>query len=198
MSIRSLVIILVVAALAITTTGCTADEELIAQSDLKLVELMSLPVGLNVIHNPVIAPVDNCDSMGWGGVCVWSIRTTVQSVYDTVEIREFGAFRWVNGRWLLYSEPGDLLGPLGFGAKYCCPDGVIPCGESFTNFENNFGFEQKEDMMILCYFIGLDTKGTVVRGEGIVHLSKKSAEKPSAPALTHKPRPIGFAKHACI
>ncbi len=136
------------------------------ESDLKFIELESLPQGLAVAHtpDPVLATF-----FGPSG-SQWTHSTTVSSTVGPVTIIEFGCFYEEGGQWTFGTGTKAPYTASDFAEWYGCPGAELQPGESYTDVSNRSLGNCLPEQVAKWYFIGLDSKGNRVKGESSVTL----------------------------
>ncbi|MHB0997987.1 MAG: hypothetical protein ACYC27_01980 [Armatimonadota bacterium] len=132
-------------------------------SDEKIKELGSLPVGLEVIHDP--NPVKAMYNGRSGRKYTWQHSTTVKALHEDTVITEFGAFSWYKGQWIfgtIYRRPFNAEE---FAEWYSCPNAVIHKDESFSDPLNYSGNDVLVSSKAKWYYIGVTKSGKRVKGE---------------------------------
>jgi hypothetical protein len=147
------------------------------ESNLKLKELTSLPVGLAVTlsPDPVIATLFSPSLSG----VQWQHSTTVTSLAGPLTIVEFGYFVERNGRWEFSfgTEVPNTYTSSDFAKKYDCPGSELQPGESYTDTLNRSIIDCVPEQMVKWYFIGLDPQGKRVKGEATVKMLTERSER---------------------
>ncbi|MHB1458076.1 MAG: hypothetical protein ACYC0V_14295 [Armatimonadota bacterium] len=140
----------------------------------KMAELASLPIGLEVCHNPnpVSASLDGRS----GRKYTWLHSTTVKALNDDVEITEFGAFSWHNGRWIFSTIYARPFTQEEFAEWYSCPNAIIRKGEVATDPNNYSGRDVLIPGKSKWYFIGITKSGKRVKGEAVVENQAQGRE----------------------
>ena len=135
-------------------------------SKTKMAELASLPIGLEVCHNPnpVRASLDGRS----GRKYTWLYSTTVKALNDDVEITEFGAFSWHNGQWIFSTIYARPFTQEEFAEWYSCPKAIIRKSEVVTDPNNYSGADVLISSKAKWYFIGITKSGRRVKGEAVV------------------------------
>jgi hypothetical protein len=134
-----------------------------------LEELDKLPVALKVVHSPTPALATENDAKDRPKYRWW-FQTTVSSVESDVTIVEFGAYHWLNDKWVFGNFTGKPFSGKDFSEWYSCPDAIIKEGKSFTDPTNWASGPKLVAGKARWYFIGVDKKGRRVKGEAIVEL----------------------------
>lgn len=142
------------------------------ESDIKLSELALLPQGLNVVHSPDSVLETFFGPSGFQ----WTHSTTVSSTVGPVTLLEFGYFIERNGQWELSWASRAPYSASDFAEWYDCPDAELQPGESYTNPYNQSVKDCSPEQVARWYFIGLDSKGSRVKGEADVRLISELAE----------------------
>ena len=143
--------------------------------DPKEAELSSLPVGLDVAHNPnpVRAKVRGRSGRRYS----WVYATSVRATTSPVRIEEFGSFEWQGGRWVFRTKTGKPFTAADFGDWYQCPGQMLPLEQTFTDPTNWSGADELRDgQKTRWYFIGVDPEGRRVKGEAVVELDADLAD----------------------
>lgn len=134
----------------------------------KLAELASLPEGLAISHTS--GPVRyTLYTPSLSGVR-WQHSTTVSSVVGQVTIIEFGYFVNRNGRWEFPygTEVPFIYTSSDFAERYDCPNSKLQPGGSCTDARNRSIIDCVPEQLVKWYFIGMDDKGNLVKGEANV------------------------------
>ncbi len=167
---RTIIAVLLIGAMC-ATAAATEEEDNVEQLKVttqKLVELESLPVGIRVAHtqSPILATWDGSKELK----CKWTYETTVSSIDRTITVEEFGMFYWFGERWLFGNYTEDPFSRQDFEKWYTCPDAMLTSGSSFTDPSNWSASSCLSPGKSRWYFIGTDSNGVRVKGEGIVEL----------------------------
>ncbi len=143
------------------------------RSERKLNELDSLDDGLRVLHTP------NPSAAQRGGPSgqefTWIYATSVEALYEDVQVTEFGAFSWdsVDERWrfgTIYDRP---FNGQEFSEWYQCPGARIRKGAVVFDGSNYTGSDIMEAHRSLWYFIGITQGGRRVKGQAVIeHLAE--------------------------
>jgi len=145
--------------------------EVLRFTDNKLAELDALPDGLSVTHspNPVSATWDANQELR----CKWTYKTTVRPMTKEVTIQEFGMFAWDGERWVFSNITKKPFSRQDFENWYSCPEGVLPVDLLFADPSNWSATSCMRPGKSRWYFIGTDSAGRRVKGEGTVELEAK-------------------------
>lgn len=135
-------------------------------SKAKMAELASLPIGLEVCHNP--NPVRALLGGRSGRKYTWLHSTTVKALDDDIEITEFGAFVWHDGQWIFSTIYARPFTQEEFAEWYNCPNAIIRKGEVATDPNNYSGGDVLIPSKSKWYFIGITKSGRRVKGEAVV------------------------------
>jgi hypothetical protein len=98
-------------------------------------------------------------------------KTTVIATDEDVAIVEFGAFAWKDGKWV-NSETftGKPFAAAEFADWYKCPKAELKKGQKYADPTNWCSDPKLQDGKWRWYFVGINTKGKKVKGEGVVEL----------------------------
>lgn len=121
----------------------------------------NLPQELSVNHypNPLLASTDESQKEF---KYFWKHTTSVVSLYEDVEISEFGAYIYYNNQW----NERVSLKPKDFEKMFNCPGAVLKKGEPYT-FPDNWRKESElRGGWAMWYFIGKNESGKKVAGTG--------------------------------
>jgi hypothetical protein len=138
-------------------------------SFISVKEFEKLPTGIKVVHDPKIALATRTGKSERRATYTWWYKTTVSAIESDVTIVEFGAFTWINGKWIngrtLNLEPYTSKE---FEEWYKCPKAVLKKGKSYsdpTNWSTDGALNARK---IRWYFVGIDASGKRVRGEAVI------------------------------
>jgi hypothetical protein len=139
--------------------------------DPKEKQLASLPVGIEVSHdpNPAKAQIGGRS----GEKYTWMFTTTVRTLGPAVTIEEFGSFAWHDGRWVFSNFTGEPFTTADFADWYSCPGGRLEPQRAYADPSNWSGNRELNAGRMKFYYIGLDDAGRRVKGEAI---SEQAAE----------------------
>ncbi|MFT5233530.1 MAG: hypothetical protein ACI9UQ_001564 [Candidatus Krumholzibacteriia bacterium] len=162
--------LLLIAALGIGSTAYVAQAGQNSlgphESDLKLQELASIPLGLTVVHTPESIMESTVGPTG----LKWAHTTTVSSTVGPVTIVEFGCFYDSGGQWIYATTNKEPYSAENFSQWYKCPNAELQPGQTYTD-ESNFSTGNSTPAQVTkWYFIGIDAEGNRVKGEAEVAL----------------------------
>jgi hypothetical protein len=142
-------------------------------------KLASLPVGMEVRHNPavVFATENTKDPEKWGTYQL-QLTTSVVALEEDLEIIEFGGYLLEDDQWVfrsIYDRPFDKEE---FIDWYNCPEGLLQKGVSYSDHDNWLAKTDNlsgQRIISLWYFIGKNKNGNKFVGasEVIGHVSMK-------------------------
>lgn len=143
-------------------------------------ELDKLPEGIVVVHEPKTALATLSGKSERRAKYTWWYKTTITTKDEDVTIQEFGAFVWLDGKWV---SVGTITGkPYGrdeFAEWYKCPKGVLRKGEAYSDPTNWSSREELQAGKTRWYFIGVDAKGKRIKGEAVIEeIAKLDPAKP--------------------
>jgi hypothetical protein len=166
-SFRTAAIAAVVGLALAVTPALYADESEIITAE----ELDKLPTGIKVVHKPkaVLATLTGMSERR--AKYTWWYKTTVSAIDADVTIEEFGAFvRW-DGKWVNGGTfTGKPYAAEEFAEWYKCPKAVLKKGKSSSDPTNWSSDAELRALKLQWYFVGIDEKGTRVKGEAIIRL----------------------------
>jgi hypothetical protein len=136
-----------------------------AQRHPRLVELESLPVGLEVLHTP--NPTKAQEGVLTGFPYGWRYETAVRALGGPVRIEEFGSFAWQDRRWVFTNFTGEPFYAEQFAEWYSCPEATVTDTLACANSFNWTGNTRVESGRMLWYFIGVDEQGRRVKGQAV-------------------------------
>src|SRR5271166_3259988 len=84
-------------------------------------ELDSLPISLKVSHDPQPSRATETPNSKRRWRYTWFFKTTVRATNGDVKLTEFGAYSWVNGKWVFNTITGNPFTPKDFADWYACP-----------------------------------------------------------------------------
>ena len=79
-------------------------------------------------------------------------------------------FYWFGERWLFGNYTEDPFSRQDFEKWYTCPDAILTSGSNFTDSSNWSASSCLSPGKSRWYFIGTDSNGVRVKGEGVVEL----------------------------
>jgi len=135
-----------------------------AESTNKLDELAKLPFGLMVVHTPDKVRAERGGSSG--RAFTWTYKTSVTATNGSATVKEFGAFDWHDGMWMV--PPGKPFTADNFAAWYSCPGAKLAEGQVFSDSSNWSGGDALRGGKMKWYFIAVTADGRKVKGEAIV------------------------------
>ncbi len=136
--------------------------------DPKVRELSSLPVGLEVTHDP--NPVKAQEGQRSSYRYTWLYRTAVRALGGPVRIEEFGSFDWEEGQWVFSAPTGLPFDAEDFARRYSCVDATVPSDRECVDSTNWAGSDSHRGGKQRWYFVGVDVWGTRMIGEGTIEL----------------------------
>ncbi|MBE0567030.1 MAG: hypothetical protein IH621_13800 [Krumholzibacteria bacterium] len=164
-----------VALLVALSGGCGSKtpeaEELLP---FELLDLDSLPIGLEVVHTPDTVLADSTGASGYK--YTWTFKTTVRSTGAAVTIQEFGSLMEENGRWVLGNFTKKFFTQNDFAEWYSCPGGTVTSENEFSDPSNWVGSNCLRPGKTKWFYVGIDDKGNRVKGEAIVEELAKLIE----------------------
>lgn len=135
----------------------------------RIKELESLPIGINVIHdpNPVMALKGNNINYKF----IWQCKTIVKAMEENLTIVEFGTFRWSNEdqEWCFTNYTGAPFTKFNFEDWYSCSKGILKKGIEYSDPNNWSGEDVLIQGKIKWYYVGKNSKGNKFKGESIVY-----------------------------
>jgi hypothetical protein len=136
-----------------------------------LTELDSLPVGLEIIHEPAqVGKPEGPNSDDWP--YRWRFRTEVRAIDRPLTITHFGIIAWDGSQWVLPPDQrhynSGVLEKGTFAEWYHCPDATVRPGGPAVDPENWAGAYARAPFRQKWFFIGEDSQGQRFKGEGIV------------------------------
>jgi hypothetical protein len=138
-------------------------------SFLSIKELEKLPKGIKVVHDPKTALATLTGRSERRAKYTWWYKTTVIAIDSDVTIVEFGAFAWMNGKWINGGTfTGKPYSAKEFAEWYQCPKAVLKKGKTYsdpTNWSSDFVLRAGK---MRWYFVGIDAKGNRVKGEAVI------------------------------
>lgn len=146
-------------------------------------ELDKLPEGIKVAHEPKAALATLTGKSERRAKYTWWYKTTVSATDGDVTIVEFGAFAWVDGKWVNGgSFTGKPYSSDEFAEWYKCPKAVLKKGETFSDPTNWSSAPELHAGNMRWYFIGVDAKGKRVKGEAVIEIKAEiDPKKPKDP-----------------
>lgn len=137
-----------------------------AAMDPKEKMLASLPVGIEVTHDPNPAKAQ----MGGrsGQKYTWVFTTTLRTLGPAVTIEEFGSFAWHEGRWVFSNFTGKPFTTADFADWYSCPGGRLEPQLAYADPSNWSGNRELSAGKMKFYYVAVDDAGRRVKGEAIV------------------------------
>ncbi|MDP1613529.1 MAG: polymorphic toxin-type HINT domain-containing protein [Sulfuritalea sp.] len=125
------------------------------------------PSQIQVTHTPSkVSPVRGAEGLDRGHYW-WEYETKVAS-QCTATLLEFGAFRWLEGRWRLKNPGGKLFRREHFAQWYSCELGILEAGRGYK-FSTNCSMSSA-----LCsgrtrwFYLASDAQGKIIKGDAIV------------------------------
>lgn len=132
-------------------------------------ELEELPDGIKVVHDPKTALATLTGKSERRSKYTWWYKTTVSAIDSDVTIAEFGAFVWMNGKWINGGTfTGKPYSSKEFAEWYKCPNAELKKGKSYTDPTNWSSDSILRAGKIRWYFVGIDAKGKKVKGEAVI------------------------------
>jgi hypothetical protein len=100
----------------------------------------------------------------------WLYKTTVESPGGPITIEEFGYFAFQEGQWHFATITGRPFTPADFAQWYGCPGAVVNPDSPCSDPQNWTGDQRltPDTGRGLWYFIGHDSDGRRVKGQGII------------------------------
>jgi hypothetical protein len=153
-----------------------------SETDPKEKELASIPVGIEITHspNPVKAQLGGRS----GHKYTWVYRTTVRSTTGPLKVQEFGAFSWVDGRWVFSTYTGKPFTSQDFADWYSCPNAVLESTKQYADPTNWSGATLLEHDKTRWYVIAVNDKGERFKGEAVVEQLAETVEDARHPAAS--------------
>jgi hypothetical protein len=129
-------------------------------------KLKDIPDGIIVKHTPdtVYAEKTGKDTIMY----YWNYVTMVKASTRDLEITEFGAYSWVNGKWNLYTVTGKPFTNRDFREWYHCKKGMMKTGKEYSDKSNWNRNALLQKGKALWYYIGRDANGNLYKGTAIV------------------------------
>jgi hypothetical protein len=146
-------------------------------------ELDKLPESIAVVHEPRVALATLTGKSERRAKYTWLYKTTVAATEGDVTIVEFGAFAWKEGKWVNGATfTGKPYAAEEFAEWYKCPKALLKKGVPVSDPTNWSSDPELRAGKMRWYFVGVDAKGTRVKGEGVIELKPEiDPKKPRDP-----------------
>jgi len=156
--------------------GCSSSTPALREDDTSskvLAELESLPIGLEVVHTPgSVGSPKGPNQEDWP--YRWRFRTELRAIDRPITITRFGILAWDGSKWFLPPDQrqynAGILDQATFTEWYRCTDATIQPGQPAVDPENWAGSYARAPFRQKWFFIGEDTQGQRLKGEGVVDL----------------------------
>jgi len=129
----------------------------------------TLDTGIKVIHTPsMVYATLNTKDPDKRGKYQMQHTTSVEALYEDLEIIEFGAYAWLNNQWELKTIYDRPFNQDEFIKWYNCNDGLIIKGEKYSDTDNWIGkgnVLNGREFDGLWYFIGKNKDGKLFVGK---------------------------------
>jgi hypothetical protein len=132
--------------------------------DSKFDEVASLPVGIDVIHEPEQIKAIPGDASGLN--YTWPFSTSVNTREKELTIIEFGCFALIDNEWIFSNYTGEPFTTADFEEWYSCPEATLVKGATYADPFNWTGSNELRNGSMLWYFIGEDVDGNRYQGTG--------------------------------
>ena len=170
MPVRRTAVIVLLLLGGVSLAGCDRERDAARpeeqQVDPKEKELASLPVGIDVAHDP--SPVKARPGGRSGRKYTWLHGTTVRSKGGRLVVQEFGAFSWDGRRWVFSTITGKPFTAQDFADWYSCPGAVLEPSKGYIDPNNYTGGDDLTAHKSKWYFIATNEKGERVKGEAVI------------------------------
>jgi hypothetical protein len=133
-----------------------------------------IPIGIEVTHTPdVVYPTPNTKDPEKRGKFQWVYNTSVKSTVGDLEIIEFSAYSWVDGKWVSKTVYGRPFNNEEFAKWYSCENGILKDGQTYSDPDNWSGKSDNpnaiEHTKGVWYYIGKDQNGKQFLGYAFVN-----------------------------
>lgn len=125
------------------------------------------PSQIQVTHTPSkVRPVWVGDGQGSGHYS-WEYETKV-TTHGTATLLEFGAFRWLEGRWRLTNAGGKLYRREQFAQWYSCELGILEADRVYKDSKSWLKTSALRSGRARWFFLASDSRGQIIKGDAIV------------------------------